>query len=37
MKMTDAKNFTPFELNLILALDKIAAALEKLVEIDDER
>jgi hypothetical protein len=32
--MTDAKEMSPFEVHIILALDKIAAALEKLIEVD---
>ena len=37
MKITDIKDFTPFETQLILTLHRIASALEKLVDIDYEK
>ena len=37
VKVEDAKVCSPFEINLITVLERIAKALEKLVENDNER
>ena len=36
MKVDDAKVCSPFEVNLIVVLERIANAIEKLVELDAE-